>query len=73
MTVRITLSFFAMWNYNRLNKQKEALCAAEGITADREHEFRDIGDKSPLFRLVIRYSLHLPVVYLSDLFFSYTI
>jgi MFS family permease len=53
LSLSITLSFFAMWNYNRLNRQKEALCAAEGITADRADEFRDIGDESPLFRYTI--------------------
>ena len=47
---RIILSLFAMWDYNRLNKQKEALCAKEGITNDRADEFKDMGDDSPLFR-----------------------
>ncbi|EIW82847.1 MFS general substrate transporter [Coniophora puteana RWD-64-598 SS2] len=44
------MSAFAMWDYNRLNKQKEALCAREGITEDRKDEFKYMGDKSPLFR-----------------------
>lgn len=44
-----------MWNYNRLNKHKEALCISAGITADREDEFREIGDDSPLFRYTSRY------------------
>jgi hypothetical protein len=39
-----------MWNFNRLNKQKEAQCLAEGITEDRSDEFKDMGDASPLFR-----------------------
>ena len=47
---RVILSFFSMWDYNRLNKQKEALCAKEGITNDRADEFQDMGDDSPLFR-----------------------
>jgi hypothetical protein len=47
---RIILSFFAMWDYNRINKQKEDLCAKEGITCDRADEFKDMGDDSPLFR-----------------------
>jgi len=47
---RIILSFFAMWDYNRINKQKDALCAKEGITNDRIDEFKDMGDDSPLFR-----------------------
>jgi MFS family permease len=50
LSLSIILSFFAMWDYNRLNQQKEALCAREGITSDREDEFRDMGDDSPLFR-----------------------
>lgn len=49
---RIILTAIAMWDYNRINKQKEALCAREGITQDREDEFRDMGDDSPLFRYV---------------------
>jgi hypothetical protein len=47
---RIILSFFAMWDYNRINKKKEAYCAREGITSDQEDEFVDVGDDSPLFR-----------------------
>jgi hypothetical protein len=39
-----------MWNYNRLNKEKEAQCLAENITDDRKDEFKDMGDASPLFR-----------------------
>jgi hypothetical protein len=39
-----------MWNYNRLNKKKEAQCLAENITNDRKDEFKDMGDASPLFR-----------------------
>jgi MFS family permease len=53
LSLSIILSFFAMWNYSRLNKQKEALCAREGITASREDEFKDMADDSPLFRYSI--------------------
>jgi hypothetical protein len=53
LSLSITLSFFAMWNYNRLNKQKEALCLNQGITAEQEDEFRNMGDDSPLFRYTI--------------------
>jgi hypothetical protein len=42
-----------MWDYNRINKQKEALCAKEGITGDLKDNFGDMGDDSPLFRYVI--------------------
>lgn len=47
------MSCFAMWDYNRLNKKKEALCAREGITEARADEFRELGDESPLFRYTI--------------------
>jgi len=53
LSLTIILSLFAMWDYNRLNKQKEELCAKEGITPDREDEFRDMGDDSALFRYTI--------------------
>ncbi|KIM83272.1 hypothetical protein PILCRDRAFT_819517 [Piloderma croceum F 1598] len=53
LSLTIILSFFAMWNYNRINKQKEALCAKEGITSDRADEFNAMGDDSPLFRYTI--------------------
>jgi hypothetical protein len=42
-----------MWDYNRINKQKEASCAKEGITSDLKDNFSDMGDDSPLFRYVI--------------------
>ncbi|KAH7920703.1 MFS general substrate transporter [Leucogyrophana mollusca] len=53
LSLTIVLSFVAMWDYNRLNKKKEALCAKEGITDSRKDEFRDMGDASPLFRYTI--------------------
>ncbi|KIK98464.1 hypothetical protein PAXRUDRAFT_31147 [Paxillus rubicundulus Ve08.2h10] len=53
LTLSILLSFFAMWDYNRINKQKEELCLEHGITGDRRDEFRDMGDESPLFRYTI--------------------
>lgn len=39
-----------MWNYDRLNKQKEVQCQEENITDSRRDEFKDMGDSSPLFR-----------------------
>jgi len=39
-----------MWNYDQLNKQKEAQCQEENITDNRKDEFKDMGDSSPLFR-----------------------
>ncbi|KAJ8584568.1 MFS general substrate transporter [Rhizopogon salebrosus TDB-379] len=46
----LCLSLFSMWNYDRLNKQKEAQCQAENITDSRRDEFKNMGDSSPLFR-----------------------
>ncbi|KAG1866149.1 MFS general substrate transporter [Suillus subluteus] len=50
ISLSIIMSLFAMWNYNRLNKKKEAQCLAENITNDRGYEFQDMADASPLFR-----------------------
>ncbi|KAI0066040.1 MFS general substrate transporter [Artomyces pyxidatus] len=46
----IVLSLLLMWRYSVLNKKKEELCAREGITMDMQDQYRDMGDKSPLFR-----------------------
>jgi len=51
--ISMLMSTFAMWNYNRLNKEKEELCREGGITEDRQDEFRDMGDESPLFRYTL--------------------
>ncbi|KAF7979072.1 hypothetical protein HWV62_43567 [Athelia sp. TMB] len=40
-------------NLGGLNKKKEAQCVREGITEERAHEFRELGDDSPLFRYTI--------------------
>ncbi|KAG1798490.1 major facilitator superfamily domain-containing protein [Suillus plorans] len=53
LSLSIIMSLFAMWNYNRLNKKKEAQCLAENISDDRGYEFEDMGDASPLFRYTI--------------------
>ncbi|KIM83557.1 hypothetical protein PILCRDRAFT_819186 [Piloderma croceum F 1598] len=53
LSLTIVLSIFAMWDYNRINKQKEASCAKEGITSDLKDNFSDMGDDSPLFRYTI--------------------
>ncbi|KAI9566945.1 major facilitator superfamily domain-containing protein [Boletus coccyginus] len=53
MSSSILLTLFAMWNYDRLNKQKEKLCAEHGITDDQKGEFREDGDDSPLFRYTL--------------------
>jgi MFS family permease len=53
LSLSILLSIFAMWDYKRINRQKEELCRERGITEDRRDEFRDMGDDSPLFRYTI--------------------
>ncbi|KAN0091268.1 Major facilitator superfamily domain containing protein [Tylopilus felleus] len=53
LSFSILLSVFAMWDYNRINKQKEEQCRKEGITEERRGEFRNIGDQSPLFRYTL--------------------
>ncbi|KAJ8696070.1 hypothetical protein PTI98_005968 [Pleurotus ostreatus] len=49
----IVMSLFAMWDYNRINKQKEKLCEKEGIDHSRRQEFSELGDHSPLFRYTL--------------------
>lgn len=51
--ISILLSAFAMWNYNRINKEKEEHCRKDRITEDRKDEFQNIGDQSPLFRYTL--------------------
>ncbi|KAG2348123.1 MFS general substrate transporter [Suillus weaverae] len=53
LSLSIIMSLFAMWDYSRLNKKKEALCLAGNITDDIGYEFQDMGDTSPLFRYTI--------------------
>jgi len=53
LSLTILLSAFAMWDYNRINKQKEELCREHGITEDQRDEFRDMGDESPLYRYTL--------------------
>ncbi|KAF9449671.1 MFS general substrate transporter [Macrolepiota fuliginosa MF-IS2] len=49
----IVMSLFAMWDYNRLNKQKIVLCEREGIDESRQGEFAEMGNDSPLFRYTL--------------------
>jgi hypothetical protein len=53
LCMAFTAAGFTWWNLARLNREKEALCKAEGITDARKSEFRDMGDASPLFRYVL--------------------
>ena len=46
----ILCSCAMMWTYRKLNKEKEELCAREGINESMKDRYRDLADKSPLFR-----------------------
>jgi hypothetical protein len=46
----IVCTSIMMWTYTRLNKEKEELCAREGINESMTEMYRDLADKSPLFR-----------------------
>jgi hypothetical protein len=46
----VVCSSILMWKYKALNKEKEELCAREGIVESMKDDYRDLGDKSPLFR-----------------------
>ncbi|KAF6749639.1 hypothetical protein DFP72DRAFT_875764 [Ephemerocybe angulata] len=46
------LSAFAMWDFNRLKKDNEAICAKEGLDEKSNEIFKDAGNKCPLFRWV---------------------
>lgn len=45
--------WFAIYTFNRLNKEKEERCKRENIDSSRAHEFVNQGDDSPLFRYSI--------------------
>ena len=49
----ILCTAFAMWDYRRLNRAKEAQCKAEGIDESRWEEFVEMGSESPLFRYTL--------------------
>ncbi|PFH53712.1 hypothetical protein AMATHDRAFT_54146 [Amanita thiersii Skay4041] len=53
LAMSIILSLFAMWDFNRLNKAKEAYCAHHGIDDSRKGEFVEFGSESPLFRYTL--------------------
>lgn len=52
-----------MFVYSRINKQREELCAREGITEDMKDRYRDDGDSSPLYRYVSVHPEHLGHIY----------
>jgi hypothetical protein len=43
-------SCIMMRTYKRMNKEKEELCAREGINESMNDMYRELADKSPLFR-----------------------
>ncbi|TFY66688.1 hypothetical protein EVG20_g4407 [Dentipellis fragilis] len=53
LALTIIATCVLMWRYHVINKQKEELCARDGIDLSRKDEFREMGDASPLFRYVI--------------------
>ncbi|KAI9571124.1 major facilitator superfamily domain-containing protein [Boletus coccyginus] len=53
LSLSMLLSAFAMWDYNRINKQKEEKCHKGGITEDHQDDFQNMGDESPLFRYTL--------------------
>jgi hypothetical protein len=53
MGTSIVCSCIMMWTYKRLNKEKEEHCAREGIQESNMDIYRDLADKSPLFRSVV--------------------
>jgi hypothetical protein len=46
----VICSSILMWKYKALNKEKEELCARDGIDKSMTDKYHDLGDKSPLFR-----------------------
>lgn len=57
-----------MWDYNRINKEKEALCLREGIDESRRDEFKDMGNESPLFRCVFEQLIISQPIYSKNLY-----
>ena len=53
LIISMLMSAFAMWDYNRINRQKEEQCRQYRITEMQENEFRHMGDESPLFRYTL--------------------
>ncbi|KAN0087462.1 Major facilitator superfamily domain containing protein [Tylopilus felleus] len=49
----ILLTLLVMWDYNRINNEKERTCNERRITDEQKDEFSEIGDDSPLFRYTL--------------------
>jgi hypothetical protein len=50
LTGSMICSCTMMWTYRNINKEKEEQCAREGIDESMKDMYRDLADKSPLFR-----------------------
>lgn len=53
LALSMSLSAFAMWDYNRLNKKHREICEREGIDESHNEKYVDDGNESPLFRFTI--------------------
>jgi len=53
LALSMFLSLFMMWDFRRLNRAKEAYCAAQGLDDSRGGEFMELGSESPLFRFTL--------------------
>ncbi|KAJ3970947.1 major facilitator superfamily domain-containing protein [Lentinula raphanica] len=51
LAATIFLSGFMMWEFRRDNRVKEQLCAGKDITVELKAEWKNQGDRSPLFRI----------------------
>jgi hypothetical protein len=49
----VALSTLAMWNFDRLNKQKRALREHQKLNEADAQQFREMGDRSPFFKYTI--------------------
>lgn len=50
LIARILLTAFMMWQFKRENHLKEQECAGKDITVELKAEWKNMGDRSPLFR-----------------------
>ena len=42
-----------MWDFSRINKAREADCAARGLDESQKGDFTELGSESPLFRYAL--------------------
>ncbi|KAJ3726896.1 major facilitator superfamily domain-containing protein [Lentinula raphanica] len=52
LAATILLSGFMMWEFRRDNRVKEQQCAGKDINVELKAEWKNLGDRSPLFRCV---------------------